>query len=210
MSLNHEFIWEMRVEFSAAAFLRAFREMSGRNLTPANLSFAHPRNKNIEEFEQFFGCPVSFGGRENIIEMKLSDLHLQVTTADDRLLSLLRRYCEDVLSRHAAQAPPLVEVVERLIADRLTKGEARHDTAATELGMSSRSLSRKLAELGTSFNGIVGSLRKDLALRYLQESSLSLTEIAFLLGYTEVSTFTHAFKRWTGSTPAASRGRMSG
>ncbi len=198
------------IEFSAANFLRSFREMSGRNLALASLGFAHPRNKNIDEFERFFGCSVSFGCQENIIEMKLSDLNLQVITADDRLLSLLRRYCEDVLSKHAAQAPPLVEMVERLIADRLTKGEARHDTAATELGMSSRSLSRKLAELGTSFNGIVGSLRKDLALRYLQESSLSLTEIAFLLGYTEVSTFTYAFKRWTGSTPAASRGRMSG
>jgi AraC-like DNA-binding protein len=179
--------------------------MSGRNLALAGLSFAHPRTKDIEEFERFFGCSVSFGCQENIIEMKLSDLHLQVTTADDRLLSLLRRYCEDVLSRHAAQAPPLVERVERLIADHLAHGEARLDTAATKLGMSSRTMSRKLAELGTSFNGIVGSLRKDLARRYLQESNLSLTEIAFLLGYTEISTFSHAFKRWTGKSPAAYR-----
>ena len=198
------------IEFSAASLLRAFREMSGRNLTPANLSFAHPRNKNIEEFKRFFGCSVSFGGQENIIEMKLSDLNLQVITADDRLLSLLRRYCEDVLSKHAAQAPPLVERVERLIADRLAHGETRLDTVATIMGMSSRSLSRKLAELGTSFNGIVESLRKELALKYLQESNLSFTEIAFLLGYSEVSTFTHAFKRWTGSTPTASRRRTSG
>ncbi len=169
-----------------------------------------PRNKNIEEFERFFGCSVSFGRRENIIEMKLSDLNLQVITADDRLLAVLRRYCEDVLSRHAAQAPPLVERVERLIADRLAHGEARLDTVATKLGMSSRSLSGKLAELDTSFNGIVGSLRKDLALQYLQESNLRLTEIAFLLGYSEVSTFTHAFKRWTGITPTAYRRRTSG
>ena len=198
------------IEFSAAAFLCVFREMSGRKLAPASLSFAHPRTEDIEEFKRFFGCTVSFGRQENIIEMKLSDLHLQVITADDRLLSLLRRYCEDVLSKHAAQAPPLVEMVERLIVERLTKGEASLDVAATELGMSSRSLSRKLAELGTSFNGIVGSLRKDLALKYLQESNLSFTEIAFLLGYSEVSTFTHAFKRWTGTTPTASRRRTSG
>jgi AraC-like DNA-binding protein len=120
-------------------------------------------------------------------------------------LLLLRRYCEEVLSRHAAQAPPLVETVERLIAERLTKGEAGLDAAATELGMSSRSLSRKLAELGTSFNAIVASLRKDLAHRYLQENNLSLTEIAFLLGYTEISTFSHAFRRWTGKSPVAFR-----
>jgi AraC-like DNA-binding protein len=137
--------------------------------------------------------------------MKLSDLHLKLVAADHRLLAVLRHYCEDVLSRHAAQVPPLVEMVERLIVERLTKGEASLDAAATELGMSSRSLSRKLAELDTSFNGIVGSLRKDLALRSLQESNLSLTEIAFLLGYSEVSTFTHAFKRWAGKSPAAYR-----
>jgi len=102
-----------------------------------------------------------------------------------------------------------VETVERLIVERLAKGEASLETAATELGLSPRSLSRKLSELDTSFNGLVGSLRKDLALRYLQESSLSLTEIAFLLGYSEISTFTHAFKRWTGNTPTASRRRAS-
>ncbi len=192
-------------EFSATNLLRAFREMSGRNLALASLSFAHPRTEDIEEFERFFGCSVSFGCQENIIEMKLSDLHLHLVAADDRLLAVLRRYCEDVLSRHAAQAPPLVERVERLIADRLAHGEARLDTVATELGLSPRSLSRKLAELDTSFKGIVGSLRKELAHRYLHESNLSPTEIAFLLGYSEVSTFTHAFKRWTGNTPAAFR-----
>jgi AraC-like DNA-binding protein len=198
------------LEFWATNLLRAFREMSGRNLAPASLSFAHPRTEDIKEFERFFGCSVSFGGQENIFEMKLSDLHLQLVAADHRLLAVLRRNCEDLLTRHFAPPPPLVERVERLIADRLAHGEARLDTVATDLGMSSRTLSRKLAELGTSFNGIVGSLRKGLALRYLQESNLSLTEIAFLLGYTEISTFSHAFKRWTGSTPMASRRRASG
>jgi AraC-like DNA-binding protein len=100
-----------------------------------------------------------------------------------------------------------VERVERLIADRLAHREAKLDTVATELGVSPRSLSRKLADLDTSFNGIVESLRKELARRYLQESNLSVTEIAFLLGYSEVSTFNHAFKRWTGSTPAVSRSK---
>ena len=195
------------IEFSATNLLRSLREMSGRNVAPASLSFSHPRNKNIEEFERFFGCSVSFGRRENIIEMKLSDLNLQVITADDRLLAVLRRYCEDLLTRHFAPPPPLVERVERLIADRLAHREAKLDIVATELGVSPRSLSRKLAELDTSFNGIVESLRKELARRYLQESNLSVTEIAFLLGYSEVSTFNHAFKRWTGSTPAVSRSK---
>jgi AraC-like DNA-binding protein len=193
------------LEFWATNLLRAFREMSGRNVAPASLSFAHPRAEDIKEFERFFGCSVSFGCQENIIAMKLSDLHLPLVAADHRLLAVLRRYCEDLLTRHFAPPPPLVERVERLIADRLAHREAKLDTVATELGVSPRSLSRKLAELDTSFNGIVESLRKELARRYLQESNLSVTEIAFLLGYSEVSTFNHAFKRWTGNTPAAFR-----
>ncbi len=197
------------VEFSATNLLRAFREMTGHNLAPVRVSFAHPRNTDIQELERFFRCFVSFGCRENIIEMKRSNFNLHLLTADDRLLSVLRGYCKDVLSRRAAQAPPLVERVEHLIAGRLAHREASLDATALELGMSSRSLSRRLAELDTSFNGIVGSLRKDLAVRYLQESNISLTEIAFLLGYSEVSTFTHAFKRWTGNTPTASRRRAS-
>jgi AraC-like DNA-binding protein len=142
--------------------------------------------------------------------MKLSDLNLHLVAADHRLLAVLRRYCEDLLTRHSTPPPQLVEKVERLIADRLAHGEARLDTVATKLGMSPRSLSQKLAELDTSFSGIVKSLRKELALRYLRDSNLRLTEIAFLLGYSEVSTFTHAFKRWTGTTPTAFRRRTSG
>ena len=198
------------LEFWATNLLRAFREMSGRNLAPASVSFAHPRTEDIEELERFFGCSVSFGGQENIIEMKLSDLDLQLVAADHQLLAVLRRYCEDLLTRHSTPPPPLVKKVERLIADRLAHGEAKLDTVATEMGMSSRSLSGKLAELDTSFSGIVESLRKDLTLRCLQEHHLSLTEITFLLGYSEVSTFSHAFKRWTGSTPTAFRRRTSG
>jgi len=198
------------LEFWATNALRSFREMSGRNVTPASLSFAHPRTEDIKEFERFFGCSVSFGCQENIIEMKLSDLHLQLVATDNRLLAVLRRYCEEVLTRHSTPPPLLVERVERLIADRLAHGEAKLDNVATEMGMSSPSLSGKLAALDTSFSGIVESLRKDLALRCLQEHHLSLTEITFLLGYTEVSTFTHAFKRWTGSAPTAFRRRTSG
>ena len=71
--------------------------------------------------------------------------------------------------------------------------------------MSTRTLSRALAKLDTSFNTVVITLRKELADKYLKQSDLSLKEIAFLLGYTEFSSFNHAFKKWTGSTPKQAR-----
>jgi AraC-like DNA-binding protein len=72
---------------------------------------------------------------------------------------------------------------------------------AKELGMSSRSLTRRLSELDTSFGRIVQELRRKLALKYLGEGELAVTEVAFLLGYSEVSTFNHSFRRWTGKSP---------
>jgi AraC-like DNA-binding protein len=192
-------------DFSAVNLLSGLRQMTGRNLKPRTVCLAHARNHRIKEFERSFGCPVIFGGRENVIEFKLSDLHVPILTADSRLLTILRAHCEDVLSRRSEHTPSLVERVERLITDRMTLGGALLESIATELGMSPRTLSRKLTKQGTTFNAIIEELRKELAFRFLQDSNLVLTEIAFLLGYTEVSTFSHAFKRWTGKSPAAYR-----
>ena len=192
-------------EFSAVNLLHAFRQMTGRKLTPDMVSLAHPRNHRIKEFERFFGCPVTFGRHANGITFKPADLQLPLIAADDRLLTILRTNCEDVLSRRAKPTPTLVETVERLIAERLTKGSAKLESVATELGMSPRTLSRRLAEQGTTFHTAVDGLRRELALKFLTDSNLVLTEIAFLMGYTEISTFSHAFKRWTGKSPAAYR-----
>ncbi len=188
-------------EFTAANLVRGLRQMIGLDFAPISISFAHPRNEAIREFERYFGCPVGFAERGNVIEMKLSDLSSRIISADDRLLEVLRSYCEEILSKRSGRAPSLVEKVERVIADRLTTGEAMADNIAIELGMTRRTLARRLAQLGTSYNGLLDGLRKDLALRYLKDCNLSLKEIAFLLGYSEVSAFNHAFKRWTEKTP---------
>ena len=192
-------------EFSAVNLLRTLRQMTGRNLTPRTVSLAHARNHRTKEFERFFGCPVTFGRHQNVVEFKLSDLHVPILTSDSRLLAILRAHCEDVLSRHPEQTPSLVERVERLITDRMTLGGAKLEYVATELGMGPRTLSRRLTEHGTTFIAIIEELRKELALKFLDDSNLVLTEIAFLLGYTEISTFSNAFKRWTGKSPAAYR-----
>jgi AraC-like DNA-binding protein len=193
------------LEFTAVNLVRAFREVCGRHLIPEAVTFVHTRIDDVEEFERYFGCPVSFGCEENVIALTLSDLRLRLVEADDRLLALLRRYCQDVLARHPPDVPNLEERIERLVMDRLTNSNARFGEIAIQLGMSPRTLSRKLAERGTSYREIVDNLRKELALRYLQDDRLSSTEIAFLLGYNELSTFNHALKRWTGMTPTQHR-----
>jgi len=145
--------------------------------------------------------PVEFGRRANLIELNQTDLSVPIIDADKRLLDVLRGYCTEVLAKHRKRPPSLIETVERLIVDRLS------NIVAKELAMSSRSLSRALAKLGTSFHAIVETLRKDLAHKYLEQGDLNLKEITFLLGYADISGFNHAFKRWTGKTPSDVRFR---
>ena len=148
-----------------------------------------------------------FCRRANLIELSQTDLSVPIIDADKRLLDVLRGYCTEVLAKHRNRPPSLIETVERLIVDRLSNAEVRIDIVAKELAMSSRSLSRALAKLGTSFHAIVETLRKDLAHKYLEQSDLNLKEITFLLGYADISGFNHAFKWWTGKTPSDVRFR---
>jgi AraC-like DNA-binding protein len=190
------------MEFGTTNLIRCLREVTRRRLRPVRVTFAHARNARIREFERFFGCPVEFGRQANLIELSQTDLSVPIIDADKRLLDVLRNHCTEVLAKHRKRPPSLIETVERLIVDRLSNDEARIDIVAKELAMSSRSFSRALANLGTSFHAIVEGLRKDLALKYLKQSDLTLKEITFLLGYGDISSFNHAFKRWTGKTPS--------
>jgi AraC-like DNA-binding protein len=95
--------------------------------------------------------------------------------------------------------------VENAIAPVLPHSKVRLDEIARKLGVSQRTLARRLALEGVTFSEVLERLRADLAARYLKERDLSISQIAWLLGYQEVSAFTHAFKRWTGRTPRAAR-----
>jgi AraC-like DNA-binding protein len=91
--------------------------------------------------------------------------------------------------------------VERIIMRLLSRGEAETRYVAQALGMSERTFVRRLNESGATFAEILDQLRSELAQKYLNDPSLTPSQITFLLGYSEVSAFSHAFKRWTGTTP---------
>jgi AraC-like DNA-binding protein len=107
-------------------------------------------------------------------------------------------------------SPDLRHRVETIIAKLLRRGEAETKAVAQELGMSVRTLARRLGELGVSFARILDELRQDLAVRYLRDPDLGLSQIAFLLGYSEPSAFSHAFRRWTRTTPGEWRTKHAG
>jgi len=193
------------VEFAASGLVHALRQVSNRKICPEMVTFRHARNADTVEFDRYFGCDVRFGTPENSYRFKASDLALPLMTADDELYKILRNCCENTLQIKARNVPPLIVQVERMISDRLTKGEATQEDVARALGMSPRTLSRRLADEGVSFFKVLEGLRQSLAESYLRDSKLVLAEIAFLLGYSGLNSFSDAFKRWTGKSPGRYR-----
>ena len=194
-----------QMEFSVGLLLQAYRLFTRHDITPLEVVFVHHRRERLREVSRFFGCRVSYGERRARIVLKAKDLAIPIPTADYRLLKILRRHAETMLRESGQKGTGLVPKVERLVVDLLPKGTARAKVIATELGMSDRTFSRRLADEGTSFDEILDRLRHDLAQRYITASDLSLSEIAFNLGYANQPAFTTAFKRWSGKSPSELR-----
>ena len=188
-------------EFTSASLLGALRRLSNAKIAPLSIAYEHSRPKEATELLGFFGCPVHFAQISNKICFSQLDLRRGLLTSDHRLLALLKNYCEEILSQQTQEPSNLVVQVERLIVYSLHCGDATLQKVASALGLGSRTLSRRLARNGHGFNDLVNDIRRNLALKYLRESELSLTEITYLLGYTDTSTLIHAVKRWTGKTP---------
>ena len=153
----------------------------------------------------FFGGDVEFGADVDLLTFSRSILDIAVVSADPYLNKLLIKQYEDVLAHRKLNRYAFALRVENAIVPLLPHGKANAKDVAQKLGMSQRTLARHLASEGLTFVGMLKELRADLAKRDLADKDLSITKIAWLLGYQEVSAFTNAFKRWTGMTPRAAR-----
>ena len=190
-----------QVEFWLVTLVRICRLVTDGRLAPSRLKIRHFRNQTPAEFRAFFGTDVEFGADADSIQFPKPIALLPVVGRDSYLNELLRRYADEALARKPQERPSVRSVVEEMLPTLLPHGRATASEVARRLGMSSRNFSRKLHEEGTSFAEILEQLRAALAKRYLDDATLPVSEIAWLLGYREVSSLTHAFKRWTGMTP---------
>ena len=197
------------IEFATGVSVKAYRFFTKYKVTPVAVHFTHRIAGDTEQYERFLGCPAMFGRNRNQIVLERRDLGVPIESADDRLLKILISYCDEVLEKRARNKPDDITKLERCIIDLLPTGEAKAKVVAKKLGMSERSLVRRLSEMGTSFSDTLQKLRYQLALKYLSQPELSLTQIAFLLGYANQSAFSAAFKRTTGHTPREIRSAAS-
>jgi AraC-like DNA-binding protein len=190
-----------QIEFLVTTLVRLCRQLTGRHLLPSTVKLVHRRIEVPSEFRALFGCDVVFGSDIDEVTYPGPAGRLAVASADPYLNSLLVKYCDEALSSRHVKSTAWRLSVENAIAPLLPHGQARIAKIAQRLGVSPRTLGRRLASEGITFARVLDSLRFDLAQRYLRESDLPFSEVAWLLGYRDTSAFNHAFKRWTGKTP---------
>jgi AraC-like DNA-binding protein len=194
-----------QIEFCMFAVLRLCRLLTGQNLVPQHFSIAHHRAGGTSEMARFVGTKVEFGGDKDEFALNLDARELPLIHADTHLNDLLLKYCEAALADRRGDVSQLRTRVESAISSLLPHGRVLVEDVARGLGMSKRTLTRRLSDEGLNFTEIFQQLRRDLAVRYLDDRKLHVSNIAWLLGFNEVSAFTHAFKRWTGKTPRRMR-----
>jgi AraC-like DNA-binding protein len=196
-----------QIEFCMTILIRLCRQLSGRQLMPSRVRLTHPRGSNPSEFRAFFCADTSFGAGADEVGFDRAIKNLPVVSADPYLNELLVANCEEAIARRPDHHGPLRSLVENAVVPLLPHGKPMVSDIAQRLGLSQRTFARRLESEGLSFSDILEGLRGDLARQYLADSGLSISQIAWLLGYQEPSAFTHAFKRWTGRTPRLMRER---
>ncbi len=191
-------------EAAIAEVLWHVREISGTELRPQRVRFRHSAPTDASEHREFFGCELEFDAVADSIEFPSGALDLPLLKADEGLSRFILEHLDRATTGLACESS-LDHSLKRLISDALPGGPPSMEEAAKRLGMSRRTLARRLSDQQTSYQQAVEMTRRQLATELLRSSTHSLGEIAFLLGYSEQSAFQRAFKRWTGSTPAEFR-----
>jgi AraC-like DNA-binding protein len=169
-------------------------------LKPKRIELKRPNGRG-NGFEGYFGCPVKYGATRNLLVLRAADVDLPFLTHNDELLQMLAPQFENALKAEKSNQSTLDQV--KWVLKRLLSG-SRPDLlmVAKELGISERTLQRRITEEGTTFRQLLNDTRQELVRQYLSDGSVEITETAFLLGYEDPNSFYRAFRSWEGTTPA--------
>ena len=197
-----------QMECFVTMLVRFCRASTHRRLNPIGVHFVHRRASESPELEKYFGCQIEFDADTDKIIFDKRAKQLPLVSADPYLNEILLRACEQALAYRRPHASSLRIAIENTITPLLPHGKAQLPAVAQMLGLSNRTLARRLTAEGLSFSEILDQLRSDLAAHYLGDASLSISQIAWLVGYQAVSAFSHGCKRWTGMNPKRMRDKL--
>jgi AraC-like DNA-binding protein len=198
-------------EYAPASTVVLLRQLTA--LPPAEplaleVWFQHsaPRDRSIHD--EIFACPVRFDAPETRLVLSRAALERPVVGRDPALYQYLDRHAL-ALAKTFPDATSLATRVRRELGSALSSGEPTQTEIARRLALSERTLQRHLKAEGHNFAELLDSVRKELARSYLRDAALSVSEVAFLLGYSEPSSFHRAFRRWEGEAPSEFRTRTA-
>ncbi|NIB44281.1 AraC family transcriptional regulator [Pseudomaricurvus alkylphenolicus] len=187
--------------FSALSHL--CRKHSTFDFHPLEMTLPRPQPVDPDSYDQWFGCPVSYHSHQFEATYDRHQAETPIPGGNRQLAQATEQLVADYLAK--LQTPTLEQQLQNVLFERLPRGEANLENVASELHMSPRTLHRKLEEQGSSYRQELENVRRQLALQYMKGDDLSIGDIGFLLGFSNTSNFSRAFKRWTGQTPKTYR-----
>lgn len=191
-------------EWVGANFVLLSRQLTGLDLVPLQMGFQHSQPKDLSAYHRLFRSPLAFDRPVNEMRLDAAPIQRPLAQADPGLSSILDRHAEELLAR-LPQSESLLDSVNRLMSQRLRGGDPSLTAIAQQLGYTPRTLQRKLQEAGTSYHTLLDEMRRELSIYYLREAQIAVSEVAFLLGFSETSAFHRAFRRWMGVSPGEFR-----
>jgi len=193
-------------DFVLMRFVARIQSAAGSAWRPVSVGVTHRQPPDLAEYERRLGPRIAFNQPVNSIGIAGPTLSLPMPHADPQLFKLVARFCEEQLERQKAADHPLNRIREAMIRS-LQHGSFGPKCVANELGLTPNGLHRRLKAEGTNFQRLLDDTRRCLTHRYLLETSLKLTDIAARVGYSELSAFSRAARRWFGTSPRSFRRR---
>lgn len=197
-------VTQHRVVAMLAANVSFGRWLVGEPFGPRKVEFTHGAPGNAAEYEEFFGCPAVFGASRNGLHYSGEVLAMPVPNASEELLLLLAERADRLLA-NLSQSSAIAARIATLLATQLNNAVPDRSLIASQLGMSQRTLQRRLKDEGTSYQAVLDNTRHYMALELLRNTQIPLSRIAGQLGFAEPSAFYRAFKKWQGVTPGQYR-----
>ncbi|GGG69163.1 AraC family transcriptional regulator [Paenibacillus radicis (ex Gao et al. 2016)] len=184
-----------------AFLLELGRRGTGQCLTAQSVEFAHMlSDEQVKTLEAYFGCPIRTGAAGNRLTLHRRDLERPFTTYNKELLEILTPILDRTLDEQTSRSIP--EMVKWILKRSLSGGHLDIRAVASELGMSDRTLQRRLTDEGTTFKQLLTQARHEQAREYLADPKLDIKEVAFLIGYEDQNSFYRAFRLWEDDTPS--------
>ena len=191
-------------EATIASIMSISQEVSTKEFHPLAIYFKHEAPKSISAHEAYFGCPVNFGTDKDALLVSKETLQTSNRLGDESISRFFDAHLETELAKLKDDSS-LDKRVRIQVSQALSEGIPTISEVAGRLGMSGRTLQRRLSEHGHTFQTLVDESRRQLAEQLLHQTGYSLADVAFLTGFSEQSAFNRAFKRWAGQTPRSFR-----